>query len=160
MRSSILFLFTLAGLFSLSHVDVVAVAQAPETHQSKMMTMRPSPGVLVTVLRADALEGVESPKPRIATVLEVTLDPMSGSPPHRHPGPVCGYVLEGTFEFQIEGKEKQVLTVGETFYEPEMVLHQIGRNPSSDSKTRVLATIIHPVDAKQLVILEPQDQAR
>lgn len=131
--------------------------ESKANQEEKLRTIRPSPGVLVTVLRADELNGVESKRPRVATVLEVTLDPMSGSPPHRHPGPVCGYVLEGTFEFQIEGKEKRVLKTGDTFYEPEMILHQVGRNPSSRNKTRVLATVIHPTDVKQLVIREPQD---
>ena len=167
-------LFTICALSLLSGfvpANNFAIAQAPSRNQAgeakpdeskanqqeKLPTMRPSPGVLVTVLRADELKGVESKRPRVATVLEVTLDPMSGSPPHRHPGPVCGYVLEGTFEFQIEGKEKRFLKTGDTFYEPEMILHQVGRNPSSKNKTRVLATIIHPTDAKQLVIPEPQD---
>lgn len=121
------------------------------------MTMTPSPGVTVTVLRADRLKAIESPKPRVSTMLEVTLDPESGSPPHRHPGPVCGYVLEGTFEFQVEGKPMQTLKAGDTFFEPEMILHQVGRNPDTKNKTRVLATIIHPADAKQLVIPEPAD---
>ena len=159
MRWTLFTICTLTALFTVAYAITVAVAEDPKTHQTEknLMTMRPSPGVLVTVLRADELEGLQSDRPRIATVLEVTLDPMSGSPPHRHPGPVCGYVLEGKFEFQIEGKEQRTIEAGGTFYEPEMILHMLGRNPSTDRKTRVLATIIHPADAKQLVIPEPQE---
>ena len=51
----------------------------------------------------------------------------------------------------------QTLKAGDTFFEPEMILHQVGRNPDTKNKTRVLATIIHPADAKQLVIPEPAD---
>ena len=35
-----------------------------------------------------------------ATTLEVTSEPGAASAPHRHPGPVFGYVLEGELEFQ------------------------------------------------------------
>lgn len=168
MRSTLNILFLLAALFGTIHMNRSAVAQdsaqsetvrideTKASEQGRFPTMRPSPGVLVKVLRADELKGIESKRPRTATVLEVTLDPMAGSPPHRHPGPVCGYVLKGTFEFQVEGQEKRFLKAGDTFFEPEMILHVVGRNPSSEGQTRVLATIIHPADATQLVIPEPQ----
>ncbi|MFV0443512.1 MAG: cupin domain-containing protein [Planctomycetaceae bacterium] len=157
MPSSLSGFYTLTLVIGTVCFGSMAYAQDSTTSdRGKFPTMRPSPGVLVTVLRADKLKGVKSKQTRVATVLEVTIDPNAGSPPHRHPGPVCGYVLEGTFEFQVEGKEKLVLHAGDTFFEPEMILHIIGRNPSSSKKTRVLATIIHPADAKQLVIPEPQ----
>lgn len=153
----------LAVLLCFSHLSSIANAQQAISiakPDRNLPTMQPSPGVLVTVLQASALKGIQRKQPRTATMLEVTLDPKAGSPPHRHPGPVCGYVLEGTFEFQVEGKEKQILQAGDTFFEPEMILHLVGRNPSSEKKTRVLATIIHPTDAKQLVIPETKDSAK
>ena len=36
-----------------------------------------------------------------------------------------------------------------------MVLHAVARNPSHKAQTRVLAVILHPRDAKELVIPEP-----
>ncbi len=39
-------------------------------------------------------------KPTRATTQEVTFEPGAASAPHRHPGPVFGYVLEGGLEFQ------------------------------------------------------------
>ena len=122
--------------------------------------MRPSPGVAVRVLRSDELEGLDGKTPRTATMLEVTLDPLAGSPPHRHPGPISGYVLEGSFEFQVEGKPKRILKAGDTFFEPEMILHLVGRNPDAEKRTRVLATMIHPTGAKNLVIPEPAGAER
>lgn len=89
-----------------------------------------------------------------ASTVEVTFEPHGASMPHRHPGPVYGYVLEGTFEFKVEGKPLRTLSVGDTFYEPPMVLHEVSRNPSGSTKTRVLAIIVHPRSAKQLVIPE------
>lgn len=128
---------------------------APLNAKDTLPTMEVSPGVTVKVLRADQLKGLRSQAPRTATMLEVTLAPLSGSPPHRHPGPISGYVLEGTFEFQVEGKEKQILKAGDTFFEPEMILHLVGHNPDAKKRTRVLATMVHPTAARQLVIPEP-----
>jgi quercetin dioxygenase-like cupin family protein len=45
--------------------------------------------------------------------------PGSSSPPHRHPGHhTFGYVVEGTYEFAINGEPGRILNAGETFYEP------------------------------------------
>ncbi len=123
--------------------------------QEEPGVMRPSPGVAVRVLRSDELKALDGKTPRTATMLEVTLDPLAGSPPHRHPGPISGYVLEGSFEFQVEGQPKRVLKAGESFFEPEMILHLVGRNPDAAKRTRVLATMVHPTGAKNLVIPEP-----
>src|SRR5262249_10329963 len=45
--------------------------------------------------------------------------PGSSSSPHRHPGHhTFGYVIEGTYEFAIDGAPGRILNAGETFYEP------------------------------------------
>lgn len=95
-------------------------------------------------------------KPMKVSNVEVTFEPGGHGIPHRHPGQIYGYVLEGQFKFKIEGKPEQILNAGETFYEPTMVLHETGGNPSDESIARVLAAIVHPADAGQLVIPEPQ----
>ena len=94
-------------------------------------------------------------KPTRATTLEVTFEPGAASAPHRHPGTVFGYVLEGELEFQTEDAPARRLNAGDTFYEPTMVLHAVSRNPSAKVRTRVLAVILHPRDAKALVVPEP-----
>jgi quercetin dioxygenase-like cupin family protein len=63
-------------------------------------------------------------------------------------------VLEGEFETQLEGQPLRKLKVGDTFYEPTKALHSVSRNPSKTANTRFLAVILHPRDAKELVILE------
>ncbi len=95
-------------------------------------------------------------RPARVSMVELTLKPKQTSAPHRHPGPVYGYVLEGTYEFKIEGHPLRLLKPGDTFYEPLMTLHEVGSNPSIDSITKVLATMVHPRDAKRLVIPEIQ----
>jgi quercetin dioxygenase-like cupin family protein len=90
-----------------------------------------------------------------ATTLEVTFGPSAASAPHQHPGPIFGYVLEGELEFGVGNGQVRKIKAGGTFYEPAMALHTVSRNPSDKIKTRVLAVLVHPRDAKELVILEP-----
>ena len=101
----------------------------------------------------DILEEVDGESMRSSTV-EVTLAAGVASMPHRHPSAVFGYVIEGEFEFKVQGKETQTLKAGETFYEPTMILHEVGRNPSNKNQTPVVAVMVHPRDTKQLVIPE------
>lgn len=117
-------------------------------------TSKEGPQVTINMLRADQLADRINGDSVTATLVEVILDPLAGSPPHRHPGPVIGYVLEGTFEFQVEGGPVQTLKAGDSFFESKMILHKLGRNPDAKERTRVLATIVHPSDAKSIMILE------
>ena len=94
-------------------------------------------------------------KPTRATTLEVMFEPGAASSPHRHPGPVFGYVLEGELEFKAGDAPARRPKAGDTFYEPAMVLHAVSRNPSDKVRTRVLAVILHPRHAEALVIREP-----
>ena len=100
------------------------------------------------VSATDIAEKVDGKEAKV-TVVEVTLEPGQESVPHRHPGPVFGYVLEGEFEHAINDEPAKVLKAGETFYEPGGCLHRVSRNPGK-VKARVLATIVHPRDAKQI----------
>ncbi len=102
----------------------------------------------------DMDEEVNGKKAR-ATTFEVTFAPGVASTPHRHPGPIFGYVLEGELEYAIGDEKVRALKAGDTFYEPAMALHAVSRNPSDKGKTRVLAVLVHPRDAKELVIPEP-----
>ena len=88
-----------------------------------------------------------------ATVVEVTLEPGQAGMPHRHAGPVFGYVLEGEYEWAIDDQPSKILKVGDTFYEPSGCLHRVTKNPGM-VKTRVIAWVLHPRDAKQLAIPE------
>jgi quercetin dioxygenase-like cupin family protein len=112
-------------------------------------------GVKRTVLsERDIVEKLDG-KELKATVVEVTLEPGQESVPHRHPGPVFGYVLEGEYEHAINDEPAKVLKAGETFYEPRGCLHRVSKNPGK-VRTRVLATVLHPRDAKQIAVPEPK----
>ena len=100
--------------------------------------------------------GAGGPRPPDAkvTTVEVTLEPGQASHPHRHPGAVFGYVLEGEYEWAIDDRPAKTLKPGDTFYEPTGCLHRVSKNPSAKNKARVLAVVLHPHDAKDIVIPE------
>jgi quercetin dioxygenase-like cupin family protein len=69
--------------------------------------------------------------------------PESSSPPHRHPGHhTFGYVVEGTYEFAIDGQAGRILNAGETFYEPPTAVHSVSRNPSTDKHTKIIVFMV------------------
>jgi quercetin dioxygenase-like cupin family protein len=106
-----------------------------------------------TLSQKDITEKIDGKKTK-ATTVEVTLGPGEASAPHRHPGPAFGYVLEGEYEWAIDDKPVQKLKAGDTFYEPTGCLHRVSKNPSDKNKTRVIAVVVHPHDAKDIVIPE------
>jgi quercetin dioxygenase-like cupin family protein len=110
-------------------------------------------GKVTTLSRRDVIEKLDSKEARVAMV-EVAYEPGQASPPHRHPGPIFGYVLEGELELALGDEEVRTLKVGETFYEPTGILHQVSRNPNPKSRTRVLAVLLHPRDAKDITVPE------
>jgi quercetin dioxygenase-like cupin family protein len=87
-------------------------------------------------------------------MVEVTLAPGEVEPAHRHPGAAFGYVLEGEYEWAIDDNQPKIFKAGDTFYEPTGCLHTVGRNPSKTNKTRLIAIVLHPEDAKDIVIVE------
>ncbi len=93
-------------------------------------------------------------KATTATAVEVSIEPGRAGAPHRHPGPGFGYILEGEYEWAIDDQPARVLKAGETFYEPAGCLHRVSRNPGK-VKTRLLAWVLHPSDARAIVIPEP-----
>jgi quercetin dioxygenase-like cupin family protein len=100
---------------------------------------------------AEKLDG----KKAKATTVEITLEPGQAGAPHRHPGPVFGYVIEGEYEWAIDDQAAKTLKAGDTFYEPTGCLHRVSKN-SGNTKPRVLAVLLHPDDIKQLATPEPK----
>jgi quercetin dioxygenase-like cupin family protein len=112
-----------------------------------------------TVSAVDVNEQLDG-KPTRATTQEVTFEPGAASAPHRHPGPVFGYVLQGELEFRAGDAPARKLKAGDTFYEPANVLHSVARNPSKKAQAGVLAVLLHPRDAKALVVPEPAKEVK
>ena len=132
-----------ASAFALGAAGLVA-ARHDEGHESvRTLAVREI---------AEELDG----KQATATAVEVTLEPGQAGAPHRHPGPAFGYVLEGEYEWAIDDQPARVLKAGETFYEPTGCLHRVTRNPGQ-VRTRVMAWVLHPRNATEIAIPEPEE---
>jgi len=76
---------------------------------------------------------------RVASVRELVRAPGLAGTPHRHPGShTFGYVLEGTYEVQVDDGPVQRLGPGEVFYEYPGALHAVSRNGSATEPVRYL----------------------
>src|SRR3954462_1303392 len=128
-------------------VGVVVTFAADQDHHE---------AVKVTQLsQRDIIEKLDG-KAASATVVEVTFEPGEKNSPHHHTGPVFGYVLEGEYEHALNDEPVKKYKAGDTFYEPSGSVHQVTRNPSGKTRTRLLAVIIHPRDTREITIPEPK----
>jgi quercetin dioxygenase-like cupin family protein len=83
-----------------------------------------------------------------------------GSPPHRHSGPVFGYLLEGEMLFELEGEAPRVIRAGEAFREPGGdVVHYRAANNLADAWTRFVVVMIGPPGAPMLTYLTEDEIA-
>jgi quercetin dioxygenase-like cupin family protein len=82
----------------------------------------------------------------------------TGLGPHRHSGPVFGYVLAGKVLFEIEGEEPREITAGHAFWEPggEVVHYQMA-NLEPDSWSRFLAVCICAPGVDMITMLRPEE---
>ena len=96
---------------------------------------------MTTLSEKDIAEKLDGKQAK-ATTVEVTLEPGQSSVPHRHPGPVFGYVIEGTYEFAINGVSARTLKAGDTFYEQPTAVHSTSRNPSTDKRAKILVFMV------------------
>jgi quercetin dioxygenase-like cupin family protein len=111
-------------------------------------------GVKVTELsQREIIEKLDE-KEASVTVVEVSFEPGQKDSPHRHTGPVFGYVLEGEYEHALDDEPVRTYKAGETFYEPTGSIHRVARNPSGKTRTRLLAVILHSRDTKEVTVPE------
>ena len=111
-------------------------------------------GESVKIISAmDIVEKIDGKESKVS-VVEVTINPGESGLPHRHPGPGFVYVLEGEYELGIDDQPTKRFKAGETFYEPTGCLHRVSKNPAAKGKTRLIAFVVHPRDAKQVAIPE------
>ena len=71
----------------------------------------------------------------------VDIDPGVSSPNHSHPGVEVAYVIDGTFEYQLEGQPPVTLKAGDSLYIPAGVAHiakNIGTKTSSELATYIV----------------------
>ena len=113
-------------------------------------------GEAVKLISAQDIKEKLDGKDTKVTVVEVTIGPGESGLPHRHPGPGFVYVAEGEYELGIDDQPTKRFKAGETFYEPTGCLHRVSKNPATKGKTRLIAFVLHPRDAKQVAIPGPE----
>jgi quercetin dioxygenase-like cupin family protein len=89
----------------------------------------------------------------------VELPPADGGPaPHRHSGPVFGYVLEGRVLFELEGEAPREIVAEQAFWEPggDVVHYQVA-NLDADGWSRFLAVCICAPGVDMITMLEPDE---
>jgi quercetin dioxygenase-like cupin family protein len=84
----------------------------------------------------------------------------AGLGPHRHSGPVFGYVLEGRILFELEGDAPREIVAGEAFWEPggDVVHYQVA-NLDKNGWSRFFAVCICAPGVDMITMLEPDEVA-
>ena len=75
------------------------------------------------------------------TAVEITLPPGSVGTPHRHPGFVLVYVLEGSVVAKVSGSAEATYSAGQMFYEQPGATHEVNRNASTTKPAKFLALV-------------------
>ncbi|MFC6067170.1 cupin domain-containing protein [Streptomyces ochraceiscleroticus] len=125
----------------------------PETEQPRSEAWKTALTVLQEVTRPAIPEGAH-----VMTV-QVEYPPGDpGAPPHRHPGPAFGYVLEGEMRFELEGGPERIVRAGETFWEPGGdVIHYQDGNSRTDTRLRFLVTMLCVPGQPMLVLVDDDE---
>jgi quercetin dioxygenase-like cupin family protein len=113
-------------------VSLLAIVSALGLHLASAQ----QPGVKRTELQRHDL----SAPGREVIQVRVAVDPGVALPMHSHHGEEMVYVLEGAWEFQLEGKGVQTLKAGDVAFVPTGVKHW-AKNVGSDTGS-VLATYV------------------
>ncbi|QKW39590.1 cupin domain-containing protein [Actinomadura sp. NAK00032] len=123
------------------------------------MSSQLPPGVEVVSSLPDAaakiVDGAE------ARTIRVTLPPGDpGAPPHRHPGPVFGYVTQGEILFELEGEAPRVIKAGDAVFEPGGdVIHIQGANNLPDAQSQLVVTMFAPPGTPVLTVVGEEELA-
>lgn len=83
-----------------------------------------------------------------------------GTPPHRHSGPVFGYMLEGEMIFELEGEPERIIKAGEAFWEPGGdVIHYQSANNLSGSWSRFSLVMMCVPGEPMLTLVDEKELA-
>jgi quercetin dioxygenase-like cupin family protein len=83
----------------------------------------------------------------------IDIAPGVTAPWHRHPGEEVIYVIEGTLEYQLEGKSPATYKAGEVLFVPAGVAHK-AHNPGITNGAELATYIVEK--GKPLVVLAPE----
>jgi quercetin dioxygenase-like cupin family protein len=87
------------------------------------------------------LSQMDGPMPGYVTInMEVEIDPGVSVARHTHPGIESTYVLEGGFEFPVQGQPTRMLKAGDGFQIPPETPHAGGK--PGDKRSRIAITYV------------------
>lgn len=95
------------------------------------------------ISRTDLLQEAISVKGRETLQVRVDFEPGAVSIKHSHPGEEIAYVLEGTLEYTMEGRQPITLKAGEALFVPSGVAHlakNVGGAKASELATYIVET--------------------
>jgi quercetin dioxygenase-like cupin family protein len=100
--------------------------------------------------------------PEVMTVLVEVPPGDPGTPPHRHSGPLYGYVVEGEMIFELEGEPERVIRAGEAFWEPggDVIHYQTANNLPSTWLRLVVVMIMVPGEPMLRLVDDAELQSR
>jgi len=78
---------------------------------------------------------------REAIQVRVDIDPGVAFPKHMHPGEEIIYVLEGTFEYEVDGKPPVTLKAGDVLFIPAGTIHA-AKNVGSTNAAELATYIV------------------
>ncbi len=106
------------------------------------MSSHALPGAALTTLLVQQPPSIPLPAEVMTATVELPPgDP--GTPPHRHSGPVFGYMLDGEMTFELEGEPERVIRAGEAFWEPGGdVIHYRAANHLRHAWSRFVVVMI------------------
>lgn len=92
----------------------------------------------------------------VGTVTVPPGDP--GAAPHRHSGPVFGYVLDGEILFELEGEAPYPIKAGEAFWEPGgPVVHYQAANLRQDIASTFVVFMVCAPDVPMMTFLDDEE---
>ena len=83
-----------------------------------------------------------------------------GLGPHRHSGPVFGYMLEGEMLFELEGQAPYPIKAGEAFWEPGGdVIHYTVANLLADRTSRFVVVMLCAPGVEMITMVDDEELA-
>ena len=117
--------------------QMVAVAVLAASGMVMQMVQAQQPGTKRTDLQRHDL----SIHGREAIQVRVNIGPGEVAPRHKHPGEEIIYVLEGTLEYEVDGKPPVTLKAGDVLFIPYGTVHS-ARNPGSVNAAELATYIV------------------
>jgi quercetin dioxygenase-like cupin family protein len=117
--------------------QMMAVAVLAASGMVMQMVQAQQPGTKRTDLQRHDL----SIPGREAIQVRVDIGPGEVAPRHRHPGEEIIYVLEGTLEYEVDGKPPVTLKAGDVLFIPYGTVHS-ARNPGSVNAAELATYVV------------------